>query len=298
LINKCPLAVRSRFCIGRHIRFFNWDWTAAETTNEIQGQTMSWKSVRNGLLVVSFMLPLSALVWWLDVQLFRGALYQFRSSSFQAVEGVMVKCDITEREADEGTVSDLHVEYTYQVGNQTYTGHRVRYLKFWSGSWVSGFARDYPPSSPVIVYYDSDNPANAVLLPGLDETDLFSALFALPFNAILLGAVVAGVIGLLRSSSRLYPFGVRIVDRKDNVRIHLPNDALSRALAAPVAVALVCAVFIGLCCGVPPPLPLVAGAWILVLVAAAGAALQIVSSRLTGQFDLVIDFIEKTMTCQ
>jgi hypothetical protein len=50
-----------------------------------------------------------------------------------------------------------------------------------------------------------------------------------------------------------------------------------------VAVPVACVVFIGFCCGVPPAVPVMAAAWILVLVAAAGATLQIIWSLTTGR---------------
>ncbi len=69
----------------------------------------------------------------------------------------------------------IDVQYIYQVGDKVYDGHRINsgWRCFGNQKHLEGFLRKYPSGKKVLVHYNPDDPAQALLEPGLDWTPFF-----------------------------------------------------------------------------------------------------------------------------
>jgi hypothetical protein len=87
------------------------------------------------------------------------------------VPGVMMQADVRRGGGRHSSGTSLNATYSYEVNGTRHVSHQVR---LWhndlniSGNAAS-FARAHPVRSTVTVYYDPQNPANAVLIPGANE---------------------------------------------------------------------------------------------------------------------------------
>lgn len=92
------------------------------------------------------------------------------SLQWPTVPGVMMQADvrrgITRHHSDRLTAT-----YSYEVNSTRYVSHQVRLWNSDLGNTgnAASFARAHPARSTVAVYYDPQNPANAVLIPGANE---------------------------------------------------------------------------------------------------------------------------------
>src|SRR4051794_5343745 len=82
------------------------------------------------LLLVHFAFLWSAFVLFFDYVIYIGdTLKQFRSFSFVAIEGKVLKCGVKVEEDSDGYFnSKTDIEYGYRVDNQDFKCCRVRYL--------------------------------------------------------------------------------------------------------------------------------------------------------------------------
>lgn len=96
----------------------------------------------------------------------------------------------------ETTMYSAKVKYQYSINGITYFSEKISMGKFSTSSrnQAQKIADKYPPGKEVVVYYNPDNPDEAVLEP--DETIYVLIVF-------ILGALVllAGVRGVMRQSS-------------------------------------------------------------------------------------------------
>lgn len=93
------------------------------------------------------------------------------SLQWPTVPGVMMQADVHRYSGRHSSGTILNATYSYKVNGTRYVSHQVR---LWhndlsiSGNAAS-FALTHPVRSTVTVYYDPQNPANAVLIPGANE---------------------------------------------------------------------------------------------------------------------------------
>jgi hypothetical protein len=137
------------------------------------------------------------------VGLIGGPLFVFRgihanrrdlpSLQWPRTTGIMTQCD-KEWYAGGHSVSHwIEATYTYAVNNQQYVGHNIT---LWDPTLhgtrdqTGNFAAAHPISSSVDVYYDPQNPGNAVLIPGADESGNRVSIYggAIAFASALLSA--------------------------------------------------------------------------------------------------------------
>lgn len=90
------------------------------------------------------------------------------SLQWPKTSGTMTQCDIIRTGGHPG--EKIAATYTYVVNNERYTGHQVTLYGYYDAMKIDGFAYSHPASSAVDVYYDPQNPGNAVLVPGADES--------------------------------------------------------------------------------------------------------------------------------
>ncbi len=122
------------------------------------------------------------------------------SAEWPTVSGTISSGRVQSHRRDGRTEYMPQVQYSYQVGNRTFTGTRITVSDVYQRNRGSAedILRKFPAGATVTVYYDPDDPAMAVLEQGM------------PGNVkVLLGAgagclVLAVLIGIsaVRSGSR------------------------------------------------------------------------------------------------
>src|SRR5262249_8640841 len=91
------------------------------------------------------------------------------SLQWPKVSGKMMQCDKVYHSGRHGGSYGITATYTYLINDRRYVAHQIA---LWSPDLrgkPGDFADKYPVSSTVDVYYDPQNPENAVLVPGPDE---------------------------------------------------------------------------------------------------------------------------------
>ncbi len=117
-----------------------------------------------------------------------GVVRAVRSNGWVTADGVVTRCEVVRAHKS----SRLDLAYTFTVGGREYTGHDIDAGPTTQSSdrWTRRVAA-LPAGTPVTVYYDSDDPAEAVLEPGMPSEFLCVPLVLTPFNVIAAGLPVA-----------------------------------------------------------------------------------------------------------
>src|SRR5690242_1153264 len=108
--------------------------------------------------------------------------HQARTAAFAEVNGRIVKSEVGETL---GTTAEYSadVQFAYDVAGTGYTSSTVRHGYFRSSKrHAERVEKKYPQWRAVKVYYNPNDPADAVLEAGIDGDDLATAIFATPFN--------------------------------------------------------------------------------------------------------------------
>lgn len=94
----------------------------------------------------------------------------YKTSRWPSTQGRVVSSKARSRERvrhgidDEESVGTVaHVVYEYQVGEETYKGHRIRLVEPTVKTDLAGMLQRYPAGSTVTVYYNPERPRDAVL---------------------------------------------------------------------------------------------------------------------------------------
>src|SRR5207244_4080227 len=114
---------------------------------------------------------------------------------------------------------------TYQVQGQNYFSDQFRYLTTPQGTWADEIVAAHPVHSPVKVYYNPRDPADAILAPGVSGDDLHTALFFLPFNIAMVALWCMLVITVCGRRTRAGdpPAGIRVLRSEGMLRVPLPR---------------------------------------------------------------------------
>lgn len=123
------------------------------------------------------------------------------SKSWPTTDGEVIESRVKRVKSNrrKGDSYQVEIIFEYEVEGQRWTSNRP-----WFGSdiatndpnMVQGFVNECPKGKDVTVYYDPENPAEAVLQPGASISSyfmmIFGAVFALVGAVIFLVAVFAG----------------------------------------------------------------------------------------------------------
>jgi hypothetical protein len=262
---------------------------------ESVGKTPPKKASFWGLVI--FGVFWSAITLLADTTLGTSAWNQYRTLSFATTEGDVLSCAVEERPGDEGTTYHVDIEYAYEVHNQRYTSKRVRYLDAWGGNRVRQFVENHPAKTRITVYYDPEDPAEAVLAPGVGGNELFMALFMLPFNTVMAGFWLSGLVYLRCGGKAVHNWwnGVRISHDADSIRVRLPRIAPWLATSLVLFAAPIVFIFPVACC-LGRSIPIMLGAWTLLLAIAGTVYLATAWPLFCGKADLVIDRYHQRLT--
>jgi hypothetical protein len=84
-------------------------------------------------------------------------------SQWPSTMGSVIRSTIEQRSSDDGYVNYPVVQYSYQVGGQPYQGTKLAPGPDVGGSGAGKVVARYPAGAQVMVFYDPQNPSNAVL---------------------------------------------------------------------------------------------------------------------------------------
>lgn len=120
-----------------------------------------------------------------------GMLRQIAAAHYLETMGKVVSSRVESHRGSDSTTYSPELEYRYTVDGRTYTGDRYAYST--GGSSDSSYARDivnrHQAGKTVTVYYDPNDPAEAVLTKDVQNESYFFLLFIQPFWLVGLGGV-------------------------------------------------------------------------------------------------------------
>ena len=170
-------------------------------------------------------------------------VHQYRAQSFPKTDGTVVSASVTTAYGSKGRVHYHPVfRYTYEVNGHRYHGSVYRYSNYpRDQASVNEIVGDHPAGSVVDVYYNPQDPADALLAPQVippevSQMFLFTGLFLVLIWG--LGRQLRDV--EWRDAKRLPAGGVKILSRSSVTRARLPRYSPGD-VALPTAL-VICAV--------------------------------------------------------
>ncbi len=155
-----------------------------------------------------FILALIGLGLFLVIQGTRSRRKAGESLQWPSVSGVIVETQVREaRNTDDDGNIDVsyypRVDYTYEVGGQTYRSHLIAFgaiKPVKNAAQVQKGLERYPMGGPVTVYYNPEKPSEAVLerAPAHTQALLVIGVICLVLALCLGGPLILGVINNIR----------------------------------------------------------------------------------------------------
>lgn len=250
------------------------------------------------LFLVFFCLFWTLIVGFFDYMLVKQVVGQVQSTNFPSVTGHIIHSELTRSTGSKGgTTYGVDIRYRYQIGDQSFESKRYRTTD-WTTSdsaWARAAVAKHSVGSEATIFYNPTNPKQALLLPGLDGSDLMLALFLTPFNVVMLG-LWSLVFGQLNTNARAVAGGVDIIPDGRLTRIRLPRwSAMAAGMVSVGAVAFVSIFLLAFTTGFHPSLMIAGEA----LIAAYGAGAFVYAWQrqniLLGKDDLIIDEAARTL---
>ena len=155
---------------------------------------------------------------------------------------------------------------------------------------------EHPLGSQVAVYYRPNDPSDAILRVGIGGADLLAAMFMVPFNVVML-VIWRGAGGSLGArAAKPAAGGAKVWDDGVCVRVRLAlMQPLTAAAIAGGAASFLGVFVLGFGFGADPMMPLMLGAWAVILAVGACAYLYRQRKLAQGDCDLVIDNFSQTV---
>lgn len=140
-----------------------------------------------GVFGLVFGLFWGALTGSFDYLVVSRMLQQKAAEQYPTVTGVISHSEMTQKRGSKGKTSyGIDLRYSYEVAGKKYESNRYRYDE--DNSSDSRHARqvvgELSAGTKVPVYYNPNDPSDAVLSPGIGGNSLFMLLFLTPFNLI------------------------------------------------------------------------------------------------------------------
>lgn len=129
---------------------------------------------------------------------------QVAASNFHETTGVVTASEVSRStDSDGDTTYGADITYTYRVEEEVYTSDRYAYgqMSTSSRSHAESIVAAHPVGTPVTVFYNPADHAEATLRQGVENSSLFLLIFLTPFNLVMLGGWTA-VARLLFSRGR------------------------------------------------------------------------------------------------
>lgn len=252
-------------------------------------------TLRNGGCLVLPVVLLFALVWTALTLTFDAAFsfalwQQARSLNFATTQGTVLDSQVDVELRGRKSTYNAQVRYAYQVRGEHYEGTRVRVVQLGGGVGAEHMVAEFQPGQHVSVYYDPDQPGEAVLMPGLLMGDVLITIFLVPFNMVMLGVWTA--IGyMLRMSlpGKLPPY-TRVFDGAEGQVVRVPGaDPAVAAMIAMGGTAFVLVFVLVFGFAMQGPVWPAIVAWAIILAAGVTSAWWTWREQRSGLYDLIID---------
>lgn len=244
------------------------------------------------------------LIWTAFVGAFDGfILYnqfrQIRATGFPQTTGTVTRSEVTRHRGSKGgTTYGVKIEYTYRINGTTFEGDRYRYGNFSSSDseWAHAAVRDNPVGASITVFYNPQNPGDALLSPGTNGGDLFLVLFLTPFNMIMLGLWAAAFTTIRGKFRPPVAGGVKWTDDGRFIRVRLPRYSPFVSCLAVIGIGSFISIFVvGISTGFHPSMRAILITWAILLGGGIGVAAWQRSKESRGNADLVINQVERTV---
>ena len=110
--------------------------------------------------------------------------------SWSSAMGTVMASYLERRSSSDGSTNYPVVQYSYQVGGQTYQGAKIAPGMEVGGTGAGRVVEKYPQGAQVMVFYDPNNPSDAVLEKKAPAQWLMWLLLVI-FDVMLCGMAVA-----------------------------------------------------------------------------------------------------------
>ena len=263
-------------------------------TEKVLKHSRSHSASRLGMGVAGiFILFWSAVTLSFDGMMAHGMWQQTRAWGFSETTGRILSSKVhTNVDSDGDTYKPL-IRYQYEVAGRAYESEQIRFHLVASGdSYAADMVALHPVGSTTPVFFHPDDPSAAVLIRGIEGSDLFMAMFLTPFNVIMLAGWALALMSLRRTP--VPPPGYGVAD--DGIRCHVHVNQQSPLAVAAATVGGLCFIGVfalGFACGFHPSLELMAAAWAFVFAIAGWTALRTWRANLSGEQDLVLHHLTK-----
>ncbi len=251
------------------------------------------------MFLLVFVLGWSGITLTFDVIWASGVHQQLAALGYPTTDGIVTESKAVSSRGGHGRATTApKITYSYQVANKKYTSDRYRYRQFSSSDGnAARVVAQHPVGRQVTVHYSPDDPADAVLLTGLEGSDLFLPMFMMPFNAVMLALWWGSAVGIRNWRRPPVAGGVQFWDDGYQLRVRLPRCAAWVVGLLWLAVPSFALTFIlGLSSGFNPSLDLMEIVWSLLLIVALAAYLKVKLRLIGGRADLVVDDLNRAVT--
>lgn len=246
------------------------------------------KAIRSLLFFALFW---TSIVGLFDVVIGAALVAGLRSQSFASTDGVVTASEVRMTDGSRSSNYDVDIHYTYQVDGQKFEGSRYGYAQFASSDseWTRRVVAQNPKGASVRVHYDPANPAESVLVPGIESSGLFMLMFMTPFNVVMLGLWYGVGLPLWHRWQGTSPKLVDWFREAGALHMRLPPLHWVASGLAGIGVAAFAGIFVvAIVAGFHPSMPFVEVMWALVAAVGLGTALYVRRKTLAGGYDLVI----------
>ncbi|HMD54961.1 MAG TPA: DUF3592 domain-containing protein [Phycisphaerae bacterium] len=146
-----------------------------------------WKPILGGLAG-------TILIVALDCLLIINLIPQYESRTYPSTTGLIIQSTVTSQQTTSHangfttvhTTYGVDFKYRYEVNGRSFEATRYRYNSYSaSHAWAQGVVAAHPVGSRVQVFYNPQNPADALLSTGLDSTDIILFLTLTIFNLLV-----------------------------------------------------------------------------------------------------------------
>ena len=252
-----------------------------------------------GCFLLVFGLFWSSLTLGFDWHVAQMIRQRFRAESFATAPGRVTHCELVRtRGRKGGTRYTPKIHFTYTVGGREFTSETYHFGDQASNDATGAerIVKAYPVGQTVTVHYDAADPAQAVLLIGLEGGEIFLTLFLTLFNCVMFVLWAIPVFALWRKLSPR-PAGVPLTRKFRRTHACLATVTPLGAAVLTLAGTSFAGIFIvGFSCNMNPNLTQAATAWAVVLALALLAAAWCWVWLNAGHADLVLDVGAATLT--
>ena len=223
---------------------------------------------------------------------------RIHAESFATTTGTVTHSEVIRSPGSKGRTNYRpKIHFTYTVLGRQFTSERFHHGEMSGGDakWAEQVTEDFPKTKSVTVHYDPENPADAVLLTGLEGSELFLAIFLTPFNCVMLAMWLVPLTALQR---KLWPrvAGVPVTQRFGHTHACLATvTPLAAALLALGGAAFATIFIVGFSAGFNPSVRVASLAWGGIFTVAVSAFILRWQRLSSGRDDLVLDLASRTL---